>query len=331
MKLLCCTFSECVRFQVSRGCKSTLVKGACGIGLGLSCQDLLTRVGGADDSKLDKETFKMQETKLLAKIVRALVLMICHLNESSFDMLQSLSVCLPLDAMDEEFMSEMQCENCDELEEDIWGVAGLVLGLGCSLGAIYRAGAHDDVLKIKSLIILWFSNVSPVQNSECCGERSEMVLSVGSCLALPIVAAFCQRVELMDNNELDHLVHRYRDLISQLVSVKMSDTFQQSLLMASCIGAGSLLACILNEGVHSVEVEDVKGVLELFKKCYSNSYPPLVHFGGMLGVINSLGAGAGNLMHTLPLTSSFPTGYEHKVIIFCLIQYMFCCFYNLLI
>ena len=112
-------------------------------------------------------------------------------------------------------------------------------------------------------------------------------MSVGSCLALPIVMAFCHRVELMDDIELDHLLNGYVELISQLVSIRKSGSFHQSLLMASCIGAGSLLACILNEGVHLIVVECVKGLLELFRKCNSDPYPPLIRMGGMLGVVNA--------------------------------------------
>lgn len=291
--------------EVARSSKNTLVKGACGAGLGFSCQDLLTRFEGADVSDLDKETYRMQEADLLGKIVRALSMMICQLAQSSYEILQSISAYFPLGAydVDTEFTSELQQENCGDLEEDIWGVAGLVLGLGSSVSAIYRAGAHDAVLKIKTLLVSW---INP-----SCNERSKIVLSIGSCLALPIVVAFCQRVELMDGSELDHLVTSYRELISELVSVKKSDAFYQSLLMASCVGVGSLLACILDEGVHSIQLEDVNSVLALFKKCYSNPYPPLIHLGGMLGVVNALGAGAGILVHNFPLTS-LQTGYERK-------------------
>ena len=104
---------------------------------------------------------------------------------------------------------------------DIWGVADLVLGLASSVGAIYRAEAHDAVLKIKGLILSWIPHVNYlVQNYGSCSEGAEIVMSVGSCLALPIVMAFFQRVELMNDNELDHLLNGYMELISELVSVK---------------------------------------------------------------------------------------------------------------
>lgn len=301
--------------EVACGSKNALVKGACGVGLGFSCQDLLTRFEAVNDSNLGQETFKMQEVDLLGKIVRALSQMICQLTQSSSDLLESLSSYFPLNTYDmgTVMTSELSSKNSDDLEEDIWGVAGLVLGLGSSVNAIYRAGAHEAVLKIKDLIISWIPHVNPsVQNSSFHDERSEIVLSVGSCLALPIVVAFCQRVELVNNSELDHIVGGYMELISELVSVKKSGTFHESLLMASCTGVGSLLACILNEGVHPLEVEFVKGLLELLRKSYSNPYPPIIHFGGMLGVVNALGAGAGTLIHSYPSMISLQTGYEQK-------------------
>ena len=237
-------FTDIVHSQVACGSKNALVKGACGVGLGFSCQDLLTRFEAVNDSNLGQETFKMQEVDLLGKIVRALSQMICQLTQSSSDLLESLSSYFPLNTYDmgTVMTSELSSKNSDDLEEDIWGVAGLVLGLGSSVNAIYRAGAHEAVLKIKDLIISWIPHVNPsVQNSSFHDERSEIVLSVGSCLALPIVVAFCQRVELVNNRDLDHIVGGYMELISELVSVKESGTFHESLLMASCTGVGKPL------------------------------------------------------------------------------------------
>ncbi|XP_068334570.1 protein RST1 [Pyrus communis] len=293
---------------------STLVRGACGVALGFSCQDLITRVDAADKSDVDKETGKMSETDLLGMIVKALSLMIGQLTQLQSDVLESLSEYFPPSTfgIDVNVTSELSHENSDDFLEDIWGVAGLVLGLASSVGAMYRAGAHDAVLKIKGLIVSWIPHMNTlVQGSGSCSRGSEIVLSVGSCLALPIVVELCQRVELMDDNEVHHLVNGYKQLISELVSVKKSGTFYQSLLMSSCVGAGNLLACALNGGLHFIEVEHVKGLLELFKKCYSNPYPPLVHLGGMLGLVNAMGAGAGVLFDMQPPTS-VQTAYDHK-------------------
>ncbi|KAF5961970.1 hypothetical protein HYC85_003179 [Camellia sinensis] len=126
-----------------------------------------------------------------------------------------------------------------------------------------------------------------------------------------IWAAFCQRLELMYDNELDQLVSGFRELISELVSVRKSGTFHQSLLMASYVEAGSLITCILNEGVHSLKVEVVKDLLALFRKSYSNPHPPLTHFGGILGVSNALGAGAGTLVPNY-LLKTLHTTYDQK-------------------
>ncbi|WCJ21056.1 ARM repeat superfamily protein [Euphorbia peplus] len=300
--------------EVLCGSKSTLVKGACGVGLGFSCQDLLTRVEAADNIDLVREDYKMLEVELVGKIVRALLLMTSQLSEASYDILEDLSPYFP--SATDDFVtnrtSELLLEKGDDLEEDIWGVAGLILGLGSSVGAIYRAGAHDAVLKIKDLIISWIPHVDSVAIRSGFPSAVGKVLSVGSCLALPIIVAFCQRMEMMNANELDHLVNGYTELITELVSVKKSGNFHQSLLMASCIGSGNLLACILNESVHPIEVEIIKGLLELYRKCFSNPYPSLIHLGGMLGVANSIGAGAGILFHVHHFSSSVKTVYEQK-------------------
>ncbi|KAJ9135366.1 hypothetical protein P3X46_032557 [Hevea brasiliensis] len=301
--------------EVLCGSKSTLVKGACGVGLGFSCQDLLARVETADSNDLDRENYKIQEFALLGKVVRTLLLMTSQLSQTSYDILEGLSAYFPsgIGDLEPNMTSELFLEKRDDLEEDIWGVAGLVLGLGSSVGAIYRAGAHDVVLKIKDLILSWTPHLDTlVINSGLSGEGADKVLSVGSCLAIPVVVALCRRVELMNENELDHLVNGYTELISELLSVKKSGTIHQSLLMASCVGAGSLLACILNEAVHPIKVEHIKGLLEFFRKCYSNPYHALVHMGGMLGVVNAMGANAGFLFPGYHSSSSVRTGYQQK-------------------
>ncbi|XP_043707046.1 protein RST1 isoform X3 [Telopea speciosissima] len=284
--------------EVALSSKSTLVKGACGVGLGFTCEDLSGTVAAPDDSDLEGETDRVKEVNLLGKIVRTLSLIICQLIPSSSDSLQSLCEYFPLDTndIDTYIDPDLSSSNHENQGEDLWGVAGLILGLGNSVSAIYRYGAHDAVLKIKSLFISWIPCVNAdFQNP--CGHRvePEIPLSVGSCLALPIVAAFCQRVELIGESEVDHLVTGYKELICELLSLKKSGAFHQSLLMASCIGAGSLVSCILSEGVHPMKVEDVMSLLEMLRKCYTSPYPPIVHLGGMLGVVNALGASAGTL------------------------------------
>ncbi|GLU02102.1 hypothetical protein SLE2022_193690 [Rubroshorea leprosula] len=301
--------------EVLCGTKSTLVKGACGIGLGYSCQDLLSRVEATDSSIVEKENYKMQEERLLGRIIQTLSLMLCPIACSSAHILESLSSHFPasMDDTDLCITSELSLQDNDDLEDDIWGTAGLVLGLGSSVGAIYKAGGHDAVLCIKDLLKSWipYAN-SSVQNSGSRDERSEIILSVGSCLALPSVVAFCQKVEMVDGDELDLLVSGYKDLISELLTVNKTSISHKSLLMASSSGAGSLLACILNEGVHFIKVEHVKCLLELFRKCYSSPYPPITHLGAMLGVVNAFGAGAGSLVDCRPSVLSSHADYDHK-------------------
>lgn len=304
--------------------KSILVKGACGLGLGYSSHDLLSRVEIVDKSKLDKDkqTTKIEEVELLGAIVRALSLMICQFTKSSKDMLEDLSVLFPVHSFDISVDAQLLHENGD-LEEEVWGVAGLILGLANTIVAIYKAGEYDAVLKIKSLITSWFPHGNSVlQCSGSFDEDASRSLSVGSCLALPTIMMFCHRLELINGNELDHLVNTYKEIISELLSVKRSSTSHQNLMMASCIGAGNLLACILNEGVHSIEVGCVKELLELFRRCYSNPYNPMIHFGGMLGVVNSMGVGVGSLFNVHPTTTSSVQA-EHDLMVTCVSTSMF--------
>ncbi|KAK7381419.1 hypothetical protein VNO78_34092 [Psophocarpus tetragonolobus] len=294
--------------------KSSLVKGACGVGLGFSCQDLLTRVETADTSTLMKETEIIPESELLGRIVRALATMIRQRTQCSSDVLYSLCSSFPLGSCDTSAeVYEQLSENSEDLEEDIWGVAGLVLGLANSISAIYRAGDLETVIKIKNLVISWLPYAhSVVESSTSQGKESDNVLALGSCIALPMIVAFCQRMELIDDVELDHIVVGFRELISELIAVKKSGILHHSLLMASCVGTGTVLSCILNEGVYSIEVERVKCLLELFRKCYLNPFPSLVHLGGMLGVVNAIGAGTRILVNMNFPIYTRKSGYQKE-------------------
>ncbi|XP_069150655.1 protein RST1 isoform X4 [Solanum lycopersicum] len=285
--------------EVASVSKSTLVKGACGVGLGYSCQTLLARAAAHPG----KETHKIEEAELLRKIIRTLSQMISQFTPSSADVLETLSVSFPLrsDNLNSNFAGEFLGSMSENLEEDVWGVAGLVLGLGNCVGAMYRAGMYDAVLNVKALLISWIPHPSEVTTMS---KDHEILLFVGSCLAVPTVMATCQRFELIDDAELEHLLSCYKELISELLSIKRFDTFHQSLLMASCLGAGSLVGVVLNEGSHSLKIEHIKELLALFRKSYADSNPPLIYLGAMLGVVNALGAGAGTLIEPHPLSSS---------------------------
>ncbi|XP_011098433.1 protein RST1 [Sesamum indicum] len=294
--------------EVASISKSTLVRGACGIGLGFSCQDLLTRVDSGADTKFEKETYWMQETELLRKILRTLVQMIYQFTGSSSSILEKLAIYFPL-GTDDCSSSEVEIlrEDSSYLEEDAWSVAGPIIGLGNSLGAIYRAGARDAVLYLKALIVSWIPTANILFSKSVAGETCFQMLSLGACLALPTITSFCIKVELIDDLELAHLVSIFMDLISGLLSVGPSDTFHCSLLMASCAASGSLLPIVFNAGLHSLEVNYVRGLLALFRRTYSSPNPPFTHLGGMLGVINVMGAGAGTLIGHLPLPAKAST------------------------
>ncbi|CAN1732478.1 Protein RST1 [Linum perenne] len=131
--------------------RSTLVKGACGVSLGFSCEDLLT---GVDDSvNKVKEHYKLQEG---------------------------------------------------------WGI---------------WCHTKDK----KNLIISWIPHVDvSLLKHGFLREEHDKVLSVGSCLVLTNIVAFCLKVEMMDSVELDHLLHGYEKLITELLNVKYSGFFMSS-------------------------------------------------------------------------------------------------------
>ncbi|VAH57368.1 unnamed protein product [Triticum turgidum subsp. durum] len=270
-------------FEVISNADSYLVKGACGLGLGYACQGLLTR---ADKSDSDLEaTTQLNERASVKEILHTVTASLVRLCPSSCYSLKKLSICGT-------FSMEGMEENCDSLDDDPWAIAGLVLGLGNSVVALYRLGAYEDVIELKNILISWIPDVD--SSSVLFDEVNSVSLCMGSCLALPSVIAFCQRVELL-NDDLDALFNRYTSLATELLNLKKSGTVFQNLLMAICIGAGSLLSGILNDGVHAMKFADVKKFLDTLKNIYTHPYPPIVHLGGMFGAVNAFGAGAGDL------------------------------------
>ncbi|XP_072999773.1 protein RST1 isoform X2 [Typha latifolia] len=292
--------------KVSYSSESHLVRGACGVGLGYACQNLLTRVEIADEPN-GEGTIRFDETTLVKNIVGTLSAMISQLCPPASDSFRILNDIFPPDRNGVSTSKET-LENFDNLEEDVWGVAGLVLGLGNSVVALYRIGAYDAVINIKNILKSW---IPDIHNSTWFNETINIPLYIGSCLVLPTVTAFCQRVELIDD-ELDILFARYISLVSELLNLKKSTTLHQNLLMASSIGAGSFLSCIMNGGIHSLRFDDVKHLLDSLRHIYTHSYPPSVHLGAMFGVVNALGAGAGDLTHMSPQPITLKTNYEQE-------------------
>ncbi|CAM0879759.1 unnamed protein product [Alopecurus aequalis] len=271
-------------FEVISKTDSCLVKGACGLGLGYACQGLLTRADSTADSELEATT-QLKERASVEEILQTMTASLVKLCPSSCYSLKKLSVCGL-------FSMEGMEENYDGLDDDPWAIAGLVLGLGNSVIALYRLGAYEDVIELKNILISWIPDVD--SSSILFDELNSISLCMGSCLALPSVIAFCQRVELL-NDDLDALFNRYTSLATELLNLKKSGTVFQNLLMAICIGAGSLLSCILNDGMHAMKFADVKKFLDTVRNIYTHPYPPLVHLGGMFGAVNAFGAGAGDL------------------------------------
>ncbi|EYU44782.1 hypothetical protein MIMGU_mgv1a000116mg [Erythranthe guttata] len=190
--------------EVASISKSTLVKGACGLGLGYSCQDLQTRFDSGVSTRSGKETYKIQETELLSKIIKTLVQMIYQFGGCSADIREKVESYFP-SGTDNYSLADVELLD----EDDVWGISGPIIGLGNSLGAIYRAGAYDAVLYIKSLIISWIPSANISFSKFAVGETCLQMSSLGACLALPSVVYFCHRDPsqvlgpLLSNNVLE--------------------------------------------------------------------------------------------------------------------------------
>lgn len=286
--------------------KSHLVIGACGLGLGFACQGLFSSVEG--------DTNRLTEGNLLHDVIKTLTMVLSKICPHSSDSLKNLIESYLLDGYDSVEASSLLAQwNLDSLEEEEpWGVAGLVLGLGNCVVAMYKLGVNDAVLIIKDILLSWVPSLeSSNKSSLSSNEMTEISLAVGACLAIPIVVAFCQNVELMID-DLDTILIRYVSLVSELLNSKESGIHYQNLLMASCIGAGSFVSCILNDGVHSIRYVDIKQLLEVLRNGYTKSHPPLVQLGAMIGVVNAFGAAAGDLTFKHLQPSFLPISLDLK-------------------
>ncbi|KAJ3700903.1 hypothetical protein LUZ61_004608 [Rhynchospora tenuis] len=277
--------------KVIRTSESSLVRGACGIGLGYASKCLFRGV------QENITSVKSEETKLLETIITTLCAFISKQYPSTVSSFQAL--------LTEAVPSAPQLilEVCDFSTEDPWGIAGLVLGLGISIFALYRAEAHKAVIILKDLLVSWVADLSFDEITKI----TKVPLCIGSCLALPMVISFCHRVELSRADDLDSLFNHYYLLISELIQMKKSNVIYTDLLMAASMGAGSLISNIASDGVYSLRLDVVKGLLQTIGNVYIKAGPPLVHLGALIGTVNAFGASAGDLDQSTTQHISFLT------------------------
>ncbi|KAJ4765519.1 Protein RST1 [Rhynchospora pubera] len=277
--------------KVLQTTESSLVRGACGIGLGYASKCIFRGV------QENITSVKSEETKLLETIITTLCAFLSKQYPSTVSSFQAL--------LTEAVPSAPQLilEVCDFSTEDPWGIAGLVLGLGISIFALYRTEAHKAVIILKNLLVSWVADLSFDEITKI----TKVPLSIGSCLALPMVISFCHRVELSREDDLDSLFNHYYLLISELIQMKKSNGIYTDLLMAASMGAGSLISNFATDGVYSLRLDVVKDLLQTIGNVYTKAGPPLVHLGGLIGTVNAFGASAGNLDQSTTQHISFLT------------------------
>ncbi|XP_020572456.1 protein RST1 isoform X2 [Phalaenopsis equestris] len=285
--------------------KSQLVMGACGLALGFACQGLL--------SSVEVDSNRLIEENLLRDVIKNLIMVLSELCPHASDSLQNLIEYFLLDGHDSvEASSLLPQWKLDSFEEEPWGVAGIVLGLGICVVAMHRLGLNDAILIMKDILLSWIPSLeSSKKSSLIFNELTDISLAVGACLAIPIVVAFCQNVDLMIG-KINTILIRYVSLVSELLNSKESGIHYQNLRMASCVGVGSFVSCILNYGVHSIRYDDIKILLEDLRNGYTASHPPIVQLGAMIGVVNAFGAAAGDLTDKHLQDSFLPVSLDRK-------------------
>ncbi|KAF3786721.1 RST1 protein [Nymphaea thermarum] len=289
-------------FEVMHNSKSPLVKGACGLGLGLMCQGLLKRPGDDEGFIAEEGSLKLMEVELLGKLVRGLSTMIVQMCDLSSDSLERLCNFIPRSAVHGLKVHEatsLGTETYDSSLEDTWGIAGLAMGLGYSVIALHRDGSVDAMSDVKNMIMSWIPHDTHMKGSSRPSAADRMIkasLCTGACLVIPVILSVFQNAELLEGNEeIEFIINSYHCVISQLLDLKSFGAAEQSLLMASCAGGGGLISGILHEGVFSLKLETIKSLMNLMKDTYTGAYPSLVCLGGMIGIVNAMGAAAGLL------------------------------------
>ncbi|CAN6446135.1 unnamed protein product [Victoria cruziana] len=255
-------------FEVMHNSKSPIVKGACGLGLGLMCQGLLKRSGDGECFIPEEGSLKLMEAELLGKLVRGLSVMIVQLCDSSFDSLEKLCDFNPRNAahgLKVHKATKLATQSYDSFLEDTWGIAGLAMGLGYSVIALHRDGSIDAMSDVKKLMMSWIQHGTRTKGSSRPSAADRMIktaLCTGACLVIPLILSVFQKAELLEGNEeVEFVSNSYHCLVSQLLDLKSFGAPEQSLLMASCAGAGGLISSVLSEGVFSLKLDSIKGLL----------------------------------------------------------------------
>ncbi|KAJ7536683.1 hypothetical protein O6H91_12G077500 [Diphasiastrum complanatum] len=298
--------SEIVKLLLGCAAKSEsgIVRAGCAIALGSICQNLLKDSSITDISDVSDKS-KDQEISLLMNIVKnlaQLLVEICPSCEQTLNSILNFKI-----SKDEELCIEGQRKVItsrveQEIEENVWAVVGLLIGLGLSVTAIARAGKISLVLAITDAVIAWIPQKAEANLSVHSGSSynyicsfSSLSLAVGACIALPMCVHVCYSLELMRDAEVDSLLGRLHLLLQDtwnLQSHSEIGIWMMQLSAAASIGTGNLFAFLLFEGSHPMQLEVVNSIMQTLLKGSKMSQATYGQLGSMVGLANALGAGA---------------------------------------
>ncbi|CAK9278843.1 unnamed protein product [Sphagnum jensenii] len=280
------------------------VLGACGVGLGIICQSLLlTNVTGETLEGLTKID-KNQEVDLLLQIVSSLIHLTMQVCPRAADQLRALAESTLLSGVKFWVGDGLNKNHWQKEDDDMWGVCGLVWGLGSAVTALERAQCIPLVLNIANLMISWLPEEIPSFHKslrmKTAAFSEAMSLATGAVLVLPTCVEVCLRLELLEEADVSSILQRLCAFVDKGINNKVVEKGTTKIpglaTAAACVGAGNLLAVVLEErGIGSGhDNEVISSLLNVLNTAGSGALQTVS--GGrlcaMMGIANALGAGA---------------------------------------
>ncbi|CAM6092766.1 unnamed protein product [Calypogeia fissa] len=278
-----------------------IVRGACGLALGIISQSLLRQ----ESSFQSAGTARKREVELLVQIILSLVQLTSEASPKAAPALGKFLGLLRTEVIANERVTTSPLPQAGpRLEEDsFWAVVGLVWGLGSSVTGLYQLHCATLVSALTDLMISWVSGYSDEHNDSTHGKKKwdvlDFFLAAGACLALSTCLEVSARLELLTQG-VTVLLENAISLITNAVDPGNSsgmEHWKSSLICSLYVGSGNLLASVLQDGAQSIPLQLVQKILgHMEAGVESSDHNGWGQLGALIGIANSLGAGAVLLM-----------------------------------
>ncbi|KAL3702297.1 hypothetical protein R1sor_020319 [Riccia sorocarpa] len=281
-----------------------IVRGACGLALGLVSQGLLRGEGGSHSLAGLAGVSRQRELEMLVHIVLSLVQLISETCPPARSSLGSFSNLLRSEVIAKERLTNViTLEEGPRLEEDdVWAVVGLVWGFGSSVTGLEQLCCPSLVSALTGLMISWVSRFPEEVQSKSNSDKSvsqdivsESLLAAGASLALATCVSISSRLEILPddvNSIVDKVLFLVQDLTDPDKSA-VSEGLPSPFFAALNIGAGNLVATCLEDGSHSLQLESIDRLFSCMQIGMRDArLGTWSQFGAAVGIANILGAGA---------------------------------------